>query len=84
MDFVEEIYGEVGGFLIALLSLFSSFFTSILSSTGQAFSSVIFSSLVPAGLLGPSLMVFTMGMTFAMAMGAFAFVRGIGDVTGDV
>jgi hypothetical protein len=38
---------------------------------------------VPAGLLGPALMVFTFGMTFAVAMGAFAFVKGVGDVTGD-
>ena len=83
MPFVEVIYGEVDGFLIALLSLFSSFFTSILTSIGQAFSSVIFSSIVPAGLFGPSLMVFTFGMTFALAMGAFAFVKGVGDVTGD-
>lgn len=83
MSFAGEIFGELGGFLIAFLKLLGSFFQSILFSIGQAFSSIIFSSIVPAGLLGPSLMVFTFGMTFAVAMGAFAFVKGVGDVTGD-
>ncbi len=82
MGFTEEIFGEIEGFVLALLPMFSSFISSILDSTGMAFSSIIFSSIMPAGLFGPAIMVFSFGMTFALAMGAFSFVKGISDVTG--
>lgn len=82
MPFPEEILGQLEGFLLSLLSLFGSFISFMLTSIGQAFSSVIFSSIMPAGIFGPSLMVLTFGMMFAFAMGAFAFVKGISDVTG--
>ena len=82
MGFTEEILGEIEGFILALLPMFSSFISYILNSSGMAFSSIIFSSLMPAGIFGPSLMVFTFAMTFAFAMGAFSFVKGISDVTG--
>lgn len=82
MGFGSEIIGQLGGFVIALLNLFSSFISFLLGTIGLAFSGVIYSSFAPEGILGPTVLVFTLGMTFALGMAAFAFVKGVSDITG--
>lgn len=82
MGFAEEVLGQLEGFFLSLFPIFSSFFQSILDSIGNAFVIVIQSSFIPAGLFSPEEIVLIFGLTFASAMGSFAFVKGLGDMTG--